>query len=33
MRPEDEDPPESPAEVEPTPFETETVEKELGEDD
>jgi len=33
MRPEDEDPPESPVEAEPGPFETETVEKELDEDD
>jgi hypothetical protein len=33
MRPEDEDPPESPAEEAPEPFGTETVEKELGEDD
>jgi hypothetical protein len=36
MRPEDEDPsdpPEPPAEAEPTPFETETIEKELGDED
>jgi hypothetical protein len=32
MRPEDEYPPESP-EVGPTPFETKTVEEELGEDE